>query len=134
MRLAFHGGLCCGIKTIFEMGYGSQAPYETVEALEALEGPQNHDQYAYEVASDKRFFHDAAPEETRLERLDRYLAFLSAHRPSGAVEVTVVGHDHDYSQEVWFPLLEERGFKEMVKFKNSNSGNKVRWYVKVYGQ
>lgn len=122
MHLVFHGGKCCGIKTIY--GF-ERDPEDELDALPAI--PKNSADIMYHtVGSNIRFFHLAAPEESRLKRLDRYLDFVKKHRPSHIIEVTLAESDDRYlNQTIWFPLLEERGFIRVNKAKNSNSGNIV---------
>lgn len=123
MRLACHGGMCCGIKHIFEMGLYPAFP---VPALKEV--GSNTDDISYNFArQDKRFFHPAAPVETHVERLDRYLAFLDSRRPSEIVEITLVLKG-SHAQTMWVPIIEERGFREVTPeggVYNSNSGNCV---------
>ena len=121
MHLAFHGGLCCGIKTIY--GFYGHPDEKNAEELSAIPA-NNADSYGNQVASHERFFHEAAPRETGRERLDRYLDYLKRRRPSGIVEV-VLATDNGYPDQVgcWEPLLLERGFKEVTRAYNSNSEN-----------
>lgn len=123
MRLVFHGGLCCGVKTIYGMGMD---PDELLpEKLAAT--PRNHDRCGDHVHSELSFFTDAAPEETYLERLDRLLAFVDAHRPYGIVEIILAeSEDEDCNQmPVWKDHLLARGFKIVNSCYNSNSGNRI---------
>lgn len=126
LRLVAHGGLCCGVKTIY--GF-TCSPESKLAALQACPA-DNRDTYGNYVHSNDRFFNDAAPEETYLERLDRYLAFLEKKRPKGLVEVTLTTSQLC----VWGNLLRKRGFKKVTTFVNSNSGNTVVVLHKTYGQ
>ena len=40
-------------------------------------------------------------------------------------DFTEGGYETGYQQEEWIPVLEERGFKEVSRFPNINSGNEV---------
>ena len=127
MRMSFHGGMCCGIKHIFELNFGGLD--DLCDALPEVR-KNNSDCSYYWTQQDERVFTDAAPAETKLKRLDRYLEWLKLHRPSGIVEITLVTPTHgSYSQLVWVPVLKERGFREVTPeggVYNSNSGNYVR--------
>lgn len=129
MRISFHGGMCCGIKHIFELG---KCPTIIREPLEKI---GNGKPCIYDVTydwcrQDERFFREEAPAETGDKRLDRYLEYLQEHRPGGIVEITLVTPGKGWwSQEAWVPVLVERGFVEVTPeggVYNSNSGNKVR--------
>lgn len=137
MHLGFHGGHCCGIKTIRNMGYGPTAPNITADALDEVEASFCGEDGAT-FNTEERFFLRAAPKETNLERLDRYLAYLEERREAGAVEITLATKPANpteyWTQEAWIPVLEERGFKKVCEFLNSNSMNTVVWMVKTWGQ
>ncbi len=125
MRLSFHGGMCCGIKHIYEMG---QKPTEMCYAQEAS-GKAFHD-VSYDFCSqDKSVYPDACPAETKLARLERYLGWLTLNRPSGIVEVTLIcSGEGYYDQSLWVPVLIEKGFVRVTPddgVYNSNSGNRV---------
>lgn len=140
MYLVFHGGKCCGIKTI----YGFSAPNEILAARDKT-SPLNHDKQGNTVGSDIYFFTDGAPKETRLKRFERLIDFCRRERPHGLIEVALATIDvYLYSDDgeeylgkiaqdaLWGPLLEERGFKEVTKFKNSNTGRNITVYHFVY--
>lgn len=120
MHLAFHGGLCCGIKTIYGMG---DNPEDWVYSLDKV-SVDDSDQYGHHVKSDQRFYHREAPAETYLQRFDRYLEYLKERRPKGIVEVAIVTKG-GLDQREWIPHLEQRGFKLVTEAVNSNSGNTV---------
>lgn len=129
MRLSHHGGMCCGIKHIFEMG---QSPDEMAIALSKDHAFQDAD-IQYDWTTQKQSaYPEPCPKETKLERLDRYLNYLREYRPGGIVEVTLVtsGELGEHSQQkLWIPVLEERGFVEVTPdggVYNSNSWNRVR--------
>lgn len=128
MHLAFHGGLCCGIKTIYGFGF---VPQMSLPAL-SEKALDDSDVFGSTVKSNQRFFHEAAPAETCLQRLDRYIAYVKLRRPRHIIEVTLATTEpNSGGQFVWFPLLRRRGFKRVTMNKNSNSGNYVHIFHKV---
>jgi hypothetical protein len=130
MRLVFHGGKCCGIKTI----YGFESPDSLLSAVEE-KSQNNIDAAGGHVSSNIDFFTDAAPQETEKERLDRLIAFCIKRRPAGIIEVTLAESHHLYWSQIpkWGPLLRKRGFKCVNKCRNSNSGNTVHVFHKNCG-
>lgn len=129
MRLVFHGGKCCCIKTIYGFGTNPKAKVPAVEAKKSI----NPDQGGQHVNSDMDFFTDAAPDETYLERLDRLIEFCQRKRPHGIIEVALATADCPCCNQVtvWKPLLEERGFKEVANCYNSNSTNRVHVFYLI---
>jgi hypothetical protein len=136
MFLSFHIGKCCGMKTIWGMGCkpvsyedgGNKKEY-LLGKLGALEKPMKHDKVGAGVESHTRFYHHAAPMETRLQRLDRYLNFVKDERPNNIIEIILAESINHYSNQMeWVPELEKRGFKFVNKCKNSNSGNTIHVY------
>lgn len=132
MKLVFHGGKCCGIKTIH--GMGSQPfPDKTEGAIEyfepaltALDKDRRHDKVGAEVSSDLMFYHLSAPKESKVDRLDRYLEYVKKYRPSGVVEIVLAkGLQTWVDQMAWEPELVKRGFKLVNKCLNSNSRNTI---------
>jgi hypothetical protein len=127
--LGFHIGRCCGIKTIWDLGYDPDATAEALKKRHAI----CPDQYGNDVNSLMNLFVDKAPEETYLERVDRYLAYLKVVRPHGIVEIVLVDSTScdegcmcgEHQTRTWQPLLEERGFKVVSDCYNSNSGNRI---------
>lgn len=117
MKLILHGGKCCGIKTIYEMGF---QPSEIVPALRKKK-PLPHEGHGFINGGGKRFFHEAAPKETKGERLDRYIKFVKDNRPKNIIEIVLAG----YQKATWEGFLTERGFKIVNEHKNSNSGNRI---------
>ena len=124
MILAFHGGRCCGIKTIYNFGTD---PYEKVSAFKATDNRNDDARYTTTSVTDN-FFTDDAPVETRLERLDRYIAFVEKRRPQHLIEICLAEGVCINQTKKWDPLLKERGFSLVARFKNSNSGNWVCVY------
>jgi len=126
MQLAFHIGKCCGIKTIWGMGLN---PLGAEYALSELPGRVQHDRTGAAVDSHLRFFHEKAPQESKLNRLDRYLKFVKRERPQHIVEIVLAESVHTFvDQSEWVPELETRGFKLVNSCKNSNSGSTVHVY------
>lgn len=123
MILTFHGGMCCGIKTIYSMGWGKEALEEKVPALKQT-GRNSDDIFCRYTKTSDSFFTDEAPEESRVARLDRYIKFVRRHRPQHIIEI-VLATDTDGTggQAAWIPHLEKLGFKLVTQNRNSNSGN-----------
>jgi len=84
----------------------------------------------------------AAPKETNLERLDRFIAFCKERRPAHIIEVTLADDPNNnynakseyigytYQTKMWGKILTDRGFKKVTEGKNSNSGNVVSvWHL-----
>jgi len=137
MRLAFHGGMCCGIKTIYELGF----PNDTSPPL-TKKDKDNSDVGYSAVKPTHSFFTDAAPKETNLERLDRFIAFCKERRPAHIIEVTLADDPNNnynakseyigytYQTKMWGKILTDHGFKKVTEGKNSNSGNVVSvWHL-----
>lgn len=127
MILVFHGGLCCGIKTIHSLPANPQG-----KTCEVKKEPElRNDKEGRKVASDLSFFTDAAPQETYLERFDRMVAFCERERPGGIIEVVTAdlgGSYYSGAEMVWGPLLRDREFVEVNSVLNSNSGNVIHIY------
>lgn len=125
-KLVFHGGLCCGIKTIH--GFYS-SPASQVSELE--ECPKDDiDKLGGTVSSSRRFFTDAAPAETGGERVDRYIKFVRKRRPQHVIEVVIA----DYQMHQWGAFLKKRRFRKVSSFVNSNTDNTVHIFHKYIGQ
>lgn len=123
MIISFHGGMCCGIKTIHSMGTN---PAELTSSLEAQKSKRNHDANYDYTKQDYNFFTDEAPKETQEARFTRYLDFIKKYRPGHIVEVALVVQGAGWvNQKAWVPILEALGFKAVTSAKNSNSGNTV---------
>lgn len=135
LKIAFHGGMCCGVKTIQGFPWYPEGAYCNGMEPELFERKmRNNDKFGHNVSSEMDFFNEAAPKEKTLERLDRYLKFLREHRPKGAVEVCLAEGQkptEDFPGQIalWHDALLARGFKVTVpKFINSNSKNWVQIY------
>lgn len=120
MKIAFHGGKCCGVKIIhgfIDNDYPLMKHMENELEETVMKCP---DEYGHNVSSETNCYYQGAPEETSLDRLDRYLAFLEEWRPQGIIEIILIS-----SQSQWFPVIQERGFKEVSNCMNGNSGNRI---------
>ena len=126
MQLAFHIGKCCGIKTIWGMGVN---PLGDEYALPELSGKVQHDRMGAAVDTNLRFFHEEAPQESKLKRLDRYLKFVRRERPQHIVEIVLAESAYYHAdQSAWVPELEARGFRLVNSCMNSNSRNTIHVY------
>lgn len=116
MQAYLHGGKCCGIKHIEGLQYHPHYILLPKKASKQL--PYEGNSY---MNSTRPFFHEAAPQETYVERLDRILNFIKVNRPQGVVEIVLAATQ----LQAWRSLIEERGFKQVTKCKNANSGNNM---------
>ncbi len=119
MQAYIHGGKCCGIKHIHELGWN---PAEMLPRKKKTR-PLKSEATSY-MNSTRPFFCDAAPKETYEQRLDRILAFIKEKRPRGVIEIVL----SDHQLIAWRFKIEERGFKRVTKAKNSNSGVNIHIY------
>ena len=116
MRLILHGGKCCGMKCIYGLGYHPSEIVERKRKTKKL--PSESAQY---LSSPRSFFYEAAPEETKGERLDRLLEFLDEKRPLGICEIILA----NWQLVGWRDFIKARGFVEVNKCINSNSLNRI---------
>jgi hypothetical protein len=131
MQLICHGGNCCGVKTIHgffgRVNKGLEGVAYALDECTIITSDHLH--------SGERFFHEAAPKETQLERLDRYLDYLDRRRKNGICEVVLADYKKGmelYNQvDIWRPVLEERGFREVSNCHNSNSGSRIYIFHRV---
>lgn len=131
MKITFHGGKCCGVKTI--SGF-PKSPLSVCGKVDARPEPvSNLDAVGFNVTSEFDVFNAAAPEETAIDRLDRLIAFIKKWRPCGIIEVCLAEGKSIYQVSTWEESLLERGFKLSIKNYNSNSGNIVHVYHLGYG-
>lgn len=134
MQVVYHGGKCCGIKTIY--GFNSD-PYQVLSPV-AEQSLRPHDAYILQrkdvtgsdVSSNLYPCLKAFPRQTGIERLDALVEWVKEWRPEGVIEITLT----DAWQKKWYPLLKVRKFKQVAKFYNSNSGNIVRIFHLTYGE
>jgi hypothetical protein len=132
MNLIYHGGFCCGIKTIHAL-YSSPSS----QATEIKEATRPQTSYGGDVTDGTsgakgNWFVGNVPKETYLERLDRYLQFTDSQRQAGVLEIVLADNASDSSafnqNAAWQFLLEERGFKLVTKCRNSNTNNNIYIY------
>ncbi len=129
IKIQTHGGRCCGIKSIH--GFHGNSPDTIVVPKKAQ--PDNHRQtdiYRHSVHQNYNWYRPKRPRETYLQRFEEYIRYIQEHRPAGLIEVTMT-----YCQLTiygWRTHLERLGFKETLKFKNSNSGDTVYVFHLVY--
>jgi hypothetical protein len=137
LKIKPHGGRCCGIKTI--EGFGCGGPDFTLKRFsKPKKFDWNKDYYGRSFTSGYNFYPFSRPEETVTQRLDAYLEFLKEYRSLGLVEVAlkdryykqryIPGEPYSYYNpnihtvyNSWEKVLEERGFKEVSRFINSNT-------------
>lgn len=139
MRISLHGGNCCGVKHIHELGQYPNTKVAARKGTKVTSFGQKHSIYGYLLSSgmnDMRtsnskkscdFFNLAAPQETYAERLKRFVQFIKDNRPNGIIEVII-----NLQQTKWKPILEELGFKSVSSGKNSNTGSTITIYHLVY--
>lgn len=122
LAIELHGGRCCGIKCI--NGLGSMGPLDMLPAKKTS-NPNTHNERFGSYRMDGNFYVPPRPAETRAERFQEYLRYLREVRPGSLVEVTT-----NKDQLSWHAFLQEHGFKEVVKFHNSNSkGDVIVWHL-----
>lgn len=140
MRLAAHGGYCCGIKTIHGLGYSPDDLISEKEAHKTASGLHDADQSGYTPHGDINLFTAGAPEETEGSRFKRVLAHLKDIRPAGVCEVVTVDRgDTDNNTFIattdkWGDFLAGLGFNKVTSAKNSNSGNTIDIWHLVYNE
>lgn len=108
MRIVSHGGKCCGILHIFGFGTNPDGQHPQVDD----NGVRQHD-------DDGLGLYDG----TYLSKLDEILDMFNTRNFAlpRLIEVTLVSN-----QRVWYPILEERGFRLAYEFHNGNTGNIVK--------
>lgn len=114
MRVHNHGGRCCGIKHILNFSY---SPNDMVSALPTRKKVYNQGA-ASEMTAGKDFYKGPEPMEPGIVRLDKLLKDIDARKSGHLVEVTL----NKYQNTVWQEPLEKRGFKQVTRFYNSNTG------------
>ena len=126
MEFKSHGGACCGMSHIFNLG--SSPEY----LLPALPAAPVHQPLGTRYPL-------ARPEETAKERMAAFLDYYDAHEYVSLItEVTVIGYHRTVgsleSQNArWQETLLGLGFKVVNRFLNSNSGNVVIVYHRGIG-
>lgn len=125
MQIGYHGGKCCGIKTIFGMNYDPDLNVGRLAAITYDGTLHGIDAAGRTVSSEMNmYWGPELPNQTGEERLKAYLAFLRQKRPSGLVEIALAETIYpSTSQARWFPVLQALGFRCVARWKNSNSTN-----------
>lgn len=123
MRISLHGGSCCGIKHISGLGYDPHNTKGFDACAKKEETPKILGDAGGFIRGDEghNFFWPEAPQESALERLDRYLAFLDEVRPKGICEIVLTGTQ----LIMWRTLIQERGFVQVNKCYNSNTSHLI---------
>src|SRR4051812_9250875 len=104
-KIAYHGGLCCGIKIIHGL---NRNPSASVEAKEITKVPSPHgweaDQWGHHVNSEWNMYYPAAPKEKQSERVKKYIDWLDVVRPNGIIEIVLTdGAQCMEDQSRWIP-------------------------------
>lgn len=87
MIIGHHGGMCCGIKHIFNL---RESPDSSVHAEgEGDRDYVSHDRLGDPVDSDENVYYKALPRQKAGDRMDTYLEYLAQIRPYGLVEVAL---------------------------------------------
>lgn len=142
MHFMHHGGHCCGIKVIEGLG---ATPSAKAGAIDAVTIHYN----GYREWAGTRYYHGSRPVETYLQRLDEFLKWDT--RKYGITEITLADAESYASQakmyramgatnlansyeriakscdqtRLWRAHLLKRGFVEVSRCYNSNSGNNI---------
>ena len=131
-KLVHHGGKCCGIKTLYNLGAD---PTSVASSLDLVPW-DNSDATGEDVHCNQRFFTGEAPQETYLERVQRYIAYCKKRRPAGLIETCIVVNcDIGWlTQDTWVKPLEKLGFIQALEWRNSNTGRLIRMYYLAYNE
>lgn len=137
MFMFSHGGLCCGISTLWGFDKGPDTKIKEHKAVKKGVLP-----YDYVKCRDIGASYNL-PEQTYEERAARLLEVTIAERPRGLIEAVLTSGKYNYDEDrynpvrqvdVWGPILEKMGFVPVTTFRNSNSGCDVTVYHYAYGQ
>jgi hypothetical protein len=143
MDLVCHGGHCCGIKHIYDLGVSPNSIRYGRPGVEYTTDPFWFSNGAGDTSPGKRFYLPALNKEKAWRRLDRYLKYLDERRPKGIVEVVVISAGPNcptpyfpyYQQHKnWRRTLLKRGFKKVNECENSNSGAILHVYHRNSGE
>lgn len=116
-----HGGHCCGVKHI--LGFPSRPDRETagLSAVSVSIGASP------EMAPGRRFYPGPEPIEPGGVRLDKLLDYIDKYKTAHLVEAVL----NKSIAANWKEFLEERGFKQVTEFKNSNTDSKLCVFHRV---
>jgi hypothetical protein len=142
MRIHTHGGKCCGIRVIHDLGTDPEDKHEASPKTTSFDhidirGAGGAREYHHPGTN---FYPLAAPEESYIERLDRYIRYLDDIRPKGVIEIVLVSTAHViWKRQLdqvgsWEPHLLERGFRLVNRCLNSNSSNYINIYHRNSGE
>jgi hypothetical protein len=107
MRLRAHGGMCCGIRHLFEMGGAPYSPYFTAGG------------------NQKGTLRDRM--RAILKRLDSEFGVRGANPAQDrAVEVVLTWRQ----EERWRQALLDEGFQRVYGFRNANTRNRLVVYIR----
>lgn len=123
MYLSYHGGGCCGVKHIWNFPADPKTPISALNECRIGEQPY------------KRFFSKAAPSETAIARLDRYIKYMHEVAPGNLIEIFLAEYKNNRPMcqisHGWPEALLERGFVASEPFVNSNTNNLITPYTLV---
>lgn len=126
MMISLHGGICCGIKHIHNLGGYPEGNLAARDALpedktsffpNALRSASTDMRSSDRAKSHLDFYNEAAPLEKGHERFSRMVAFMKEHRPHHMIEVVLSGN-----QTAWHKYLKAHHFRKVSEFYNSNTG------------
>lgn len=124
LLMRYHGGYCCGIKHIH--GFGMNIARKEPE-INSKPVPLEGGTYIVNIRADKwgsPLTKEPIPEESTVERLDRYLKWCEEQHRFGVTEATLTAGQ----AKVWEEILLQRGFKKVTECLNSNSCNRICIY------
>lgn len=131
MMIKLHGGKCCGAKHIHNMGQYPEGVIYSRNALTATQTSWSEPSMGASrdmAGGDKDFFNEAAPQEKYIERFDRLIEFLKRWRKHHMVDMILYGTQNT----AWKKFLEDRGWVQVAKWKNSNTSNTLYLWVLAY--
>lgn len=140
MKILLHGGDCCGVKHICELGYyptfklAARKPIKMTSFKQKQKGSPwtmsdgHNDMRSRNPKKNCDFFNEAAPPEMAKNRLNRLVKFIKNNRQHGLIEIVLSMS----TQKAWIPVIEELGFKKGAEGKNSNTGVTIAVYHLVH--
>lgn len=143
LQLIYHGGHCCGVKTIY--GFDACDPrirvqYKTDKAGRLVYPESIGGAVVPNPVSNFRIPVSNAPEESNAERFIRLIRHVQKNWPGQLIEVSVIagyrGILSGRSQEgFWEPFFEAIGFKRVTEWENSNTQNTLAsWHLVTNGE